>query len=326
MSDAYDPPSGPLGNRPREELHESVVQRLKSHYGRDVDPDVNLQHPDEDDGLERPERSPDEDSATSLGLVRRLAAAGSEMRYEVKREIARGGMGTILRVWDDDLRRNLAMKVLHSKRRFAEDSTTAGLDREKLGRFQGQLCTGAVQEIEIEYAGDVSSLRVAPITVAVLKGFLESITDSVNMVNASVIAQERGIKVVESKSSQPYDFASTITTKVRGCDGGERLIAGAVFHGEQPRIVRIDDFMLEAIPEGPTILIRNHDRPGVVGVVGGLLGEAGINISRMQLALVRERGEAAMLVNVEPLPDEKTMDTLRRVDNMIDAVLVDLGS
>ncbi|MDJ0786855.1 MAG: phosphoglycerate dehydrogenase [Myxococcota bacterium] len=197
---------------------------------------------------------------------------------------------------------------------------------EKLGRFQGQLCTGAVEEIEIEYAGDVSSLRVAPITVAVLKGFLESITDSVNMVNASVIAQERGIKVIESKSSQPYDFASTITTKVRGCDGGTRLIAGALFHGEQPRIVRVDDFMLEAIPEGPTILLRNHDRPGVVGVVGRLLGESGINISRMQLALVRERGEAAMLVNVEPLPDEKTMDALRGVDNMIDAKLVDLGS
>ncbi len=77
------------------------------------------------------------------------------------------------------------------------------------------------------------------------------------------------------------------------------LIEGAVFHGDQPRIVRIDDFMLEAIPEGPTLLIHNHDRPGVVGKVGTMLGEAGINIARMQLALVRERNEAAMLVNVD---------------------------
>ena len=79
----------------------------------------------------------------------------------------------------------------------------------------------------------------------------------------------------------------------------DRLIAGALFHGGQPRIVRIDDFMLEAIPEGPTLLIHNHDQPGVVGHRGPLLGEAGINISRMQLALVRERREAAMLVNVD---------------------------
>ena len=68
---------------------------------------------------------------------------------------------------------------------------------------------------------------------------------------------------------------------MRGCV--DRLIAGAIFHGGQPRIVRVDDFMLEAIPEGPTILIHNHDRPGVVGQVGTVLGESGVNISRMQL-------------------------------------------
>ncbi len=193
---------------------------------------------------------------------------------------------------------------------------------EKLGRFQGQLCPGAIEEIEIEYAGDVSDLRVAPITVSVLKGLLESVSDRVNMVNAPVIARERGIKVVESKASRPRDFASTITTRVRGCV--DRLIAGAVFHGGQPRIVRVDDFMLEAIPEGPTILIQNHDEPGVVGAVGGFLGEEGINISRMQLALVRERAEAAMLVNVDQCPDERVMERLRGLPHMISAQLVEL--
>jgi D-3-phosphoglycerate dehydrogenase len=194
---------------------------------------------------------------------------------------------------------------------------------EKLGRFQGQLCPGAIDEIEIEFAGEVAELRVSAITVAVLKGLLEPITDRVNMVNAPVIAQERGIKVVESKSSRPFDFASTITTRVRGCEN--RLIAGAIFHGAQPRIVRVDDFMLEAIPEGPTILIHNHDQPGVVGYVGRLLGEAGINISRMQLALVRERSEAAMLVNVDALPSDEVMEQLRALPHMIKVRLVDLG-
>jgi D-3-phosphoglycerate dehydrogenase len=193
---------------------------------------------------------------------------------------------------------------------------------EKLGRFQGQLCPGAIEEVEIEYAGDVADLRVAPITVAVLKGMLESVSDRVNMVNAPIIAQEHGIKVIESKSSRAIDFASTVTTRVRGCV--DRLIAGAIFHGNQPRIVRVDDFMLEAIPEGPTILLQNHDRPGVVGHVGNCLGEAGINISRMQLALAPERAEAAMLVNVDQMPDDGVMEQLRELPHVIAAQLVDL--
>ena len=195
---------------------------------------------------------------------------------------------------------------------------------EKLGRFQGQLCPGAIEEIEIEYAGEIAGLRVAPVTIAVLKGLLESVTDRVNMVNAPILAQERGIRVVESKVSRTEDFASTITTRVKGCM--DRLIAGAIFHGGQPRIVRIDDFMLEAIPQGPTILVHNHDQPGVVGQLGTILGEAGLNISRMQLGLVPERAEAAMLVNVTPMPEDSLMERVRGLPHVIDAQLVDLGS
>jgi D-3-phosphoglycerate dehydrogenase len=193
---------------------------------------------------------------------------------------------------------------------------------EKLGRFQGQLCPGKIDEIEIEYAGDVADLRVAPITIAVLKGLLETVTDRVNMVNAPVIAREHGIKVIESKSSRSQDYASTVTTRVRGCV--DRLVAGAIFHGVQPRIVRLDDFILEAIPEGFSLLLHNHDRPGVVGHVGTILGEEGVNISRMQLALQRERGEAAMLVNVDGRPAEAVMERLRNLPHVISAVLLEL--
>ncbi len=194
---------------------------------------------------------------------------------------------------------------------------------EKLGRFQGQLCTGSIEQIEIEYSGDAADLTVAPITVAVLKGLLEPVSDHVNMVNAPVIAQEHGIRVIESKSSRTADFASAIVTRVLGCQN--RMIVGAIFHGEQPRIVRIDDFMLEAIPEGPTLFILNRDQPGVVGSVGGLLGEAGINISRMQLALNRERREAAMLVNVDEAPSGAVMEQLRKMPQVISADLLELG-
>jgi D-3-phosphoglycerate dehydrogenase len=194
---------------------------------------------------------------------------------------------------------------------------------EKLGRFHGQLCSGSIDQIEIEFSGDAASLEVAPITVAVLKGLLESVSDQVNMVNAPVLAQQYGIKVIESKTSFSKDFASAIATRVVGCV--DRFIVGAIFHGGQPRIVRIDDFMLEAIPEGSTLFIQNHDQPGVVGTVGSVLGEGGINISRMQLGLVPERGVAAMLVNIDRQPDPEVMERLRALPHMISAQLVELG-
>ena len=191
---------------------------------------------------------------------------------------------------------------------------------EKLGRFQGQLCKGSIEQIEIEYSGEAADLEVAAVTVAVLKGLLEPVSESVNMVNAPVIAREHGIKVIESKASRLADFASAITTRVTGCD--DRLIAGAIFEGQQPRIVRIDDFMLEAIPEGPTLFILNRDEPGVVGIIGTVLGEAGINISRMQLALQRERNEAAMLVNLEAAPSEAVVERLRTLPHVISCQVV----
>ncbi len=193
---------------------------------------------------------------------------------------------------------------------------------EKLGRFHGQLAASKIHQVEVEYAGEVAEMRTAPITIVVLKGLLENISDRVNMVNAPLIAQERGIKIIESKVSRAQDFTSCITVRVKGTV--DRLIAGAVFHGGQPRIVRIDDFMLEAIPEGPTLFLLNHDEPGVVGTVGTVLGEGGINISRMQLALVPERREAAMLVNVDPLPNEEVMERLRNVSHMISAQVLEL--
>ncbi len=193
---------------------------------------------------------------------------------------------------------------------------------EKLGSFQGQLAQGRVDVVEVEYSGEIAELKVAPITIAVLKGILSPVRESVNLVNASHIAQELGIKVIESKVARATDFASSVTVRVKGVV--ERLVAGAVFHGAQPRIVRVDDFMLEAIPDGCTLLIHNHDQSGVVGHIGQVLGQAGINISRMQLALHESRGEACMLVNIDQDPGEEVLSALREADNMIAVQLLEL--
>ena len=111
-----------------------------------------------------------------------------------------------------------------------------------------------------------------------------------------------------------------------GGDGDEQLVAGAIFGRVQPRIVRVDGFRLEAIPEGSSLLIRNSDQPGVVGVVGTVLGEAGINISRMQLGLQLDGKRALQLLNVNPRPSAQVLDALRAHPAVENVHLLDLGA
>ena len=195
---------------------------------------------------------------------------------------------------------------------------------EKLGRFQGQLCPGAVEEIEIEYAGEIAELRVAPVTIAVLKGLLESVRDHVNMVNAPVVAQQHGIKVVESKASRAQDFASTITTRVRG--SADRLIAGA----DLPRRPAAHRARRRLHARGDS---RGPDHPDATTTTGRASWGRWARCSARPASTSRacssgwcaERGEAAMLVNVSPLPSDSVMERLRNLPNVITAQLVDLG-
>jgi D-3-phosphoglycerate dehydrogenase len=196
---------------------------------------------------------------------------------------------------------------------------------EKLGTFQGQRCEDRIRELDIEYAGRVAELDVQPITLAVLKGFLEPwVGERVNYVNASVLAQTRGIRVIESKAAEPEDFVSLVTLRIH-CGTTQLRVSGTIFGRTQPRIVRVEDFLLEAIPEGSTLLIQNEDRPGIVGHVGTLLGDAGINISRMQLGLRPGGSEALQLMNVEPTPEPTVLERLKALDGMRSVRLIELG-
>jgi D-3-phosphoglycerate dehydrogenase len=196
---------------------------------------------------------------------------------------------------------------------------------ERLGRFQGQLAHRGIREIEVEYAGEIAKLDVQPVTLSVLKGLLEPwVGERVNYVNAPHLAQDRGIRVIETKATEPQDFVSLVTVHVKTPER-ERLVSGTIFGRTQPRIVRVDQFMLEAIPEGATLLIQNRDLPGVVGRVGSILGAAKINIARMQLGLLPDGNEALQLLNVDPIPPEEAVAALRALPEVTSVDLVELG-
>ena len=192
---------------------------------------------------------------------------------------------------------------------------------EKLGLLHSQLYEGGIERVTIEYKGEVAGVNVAPLTIAVLKGLLTPILEeTINYVNAPVVARERGIEVKEVKSSDAGDFASLVTIQVEA-DKKTSRIAGALYGRRDPRIVQLDNFRVEIVPEGHMLFILNYDRPGVIGEVGQVLGAHQINIARMQCSREEKGGQALLIVGVDaPLP----ADVLRAITNAKNIISVKL--
>ena len=195
---------------------------------------------------------------------------------------------------------------------------------EKLGRLHSQLYEGGIERVTIEYKGEVAGVNVAPVTIAALKGLLTPILEeTINYVNAPVVARERGIEVKEVKSSDAGDFTSLVTLQVEAEKKSSR-IAGALYGRRDPRIVQLDSFRVEIVPEGHMLFILNHDRPGVIGQVGQILGEHQINIARMQCSREEKGGHALLIVGVDaPLPAE-VLRAVTVAKNIISVKLVRL--
>jgi D-3-phosphoglycerate dehydrogenase len=195
---------------------------------------------------------------------------------------------------------------------------------EKMGSMQTQLTDSGITEVQINYSGKVTQYDVSPLTTALLKGMLTPILkDDVNFVNAPFIAAERGIKVVESKTSTSENFASLIMVKVESVEG-ENIVSGTIFGNTRPRILRINDFYLEAIPEGHNLLIHNEDVPGVIGRIGASLGENGVNIGRMQVGQKKKMGQNVILLNTDISVSDETLEQLRGLDHVFSARKIEL--
>jgi D-3-phosphoglycerate dehydrogenase len=195
---------------------------------------------------------------------------------------------------------------------------------EKLGSLHVQMSDSLPKEVHVEYRGDVVQYNVAALTLAVLKGMLTPVMESaVNYVNAPLIAKERGIQIVESKGEHSEDFASSITVKAK--NGKQDLeIEGAIFGKKHPRIVRVNNFYLEAVPEGYILILHNNDVPGVVGAVGTILGKNGINIAGMELGRSEKGGNAISFTHVDDVVPQKALKELRELPQIVSAELVKL--
>jgi D-3-phosphoglycerate dehydrogenase len=169
---------------------------------------------------------------------------------------------------------------------------------EKLGSFAGQLTEDAMRGIVIEYAGEVGDMNTRALTSAALAGLLAPMLGSVNMVSAPVVARERGLKVDEVRQTQRGAYETYIRLTVR-TDAMERSVAGTVFSDGKPRIIQIKGIELES-EFGPHMLyVTNMDKPGFIGALGMLLGDAGVNIATFHLGRQAAGADAICLVQID---------------------------
>ena len=195
---------------------------------------------------------------------------------------------------------------------------------EKIGSLQTQLIDGQIQQVNISYFGEMINYEMTPITIAIIKGMLTPIlAESVNYVNASVLAKERGIKIIESKSSSHISFANLIQVEVR-TDKRQSSVAGTLFNREDPRIVMIDHFHVETVPDGYMLLVSNRDVPGIVGKVGTILGENKVNIAGMTFGRDKPGGQAMTLLNIDSVVSDAVLGQIKRAENILDAKLIKL--
>ncbi len=191
---------------------------------------------------------------------------------------------------------------------------------EQAGSFAGQLIEGSVSSISIAYEGDVAGLNTRPLTAVILKGLLGRQMDSVNMVNAPVVAKERNIKVSESRSDQVSDYQTVVRVTVEA-DGITRSVAGTLF-GDKPRIVSVDGLPTEAELTPQMLLVRNQDKPGFIGNLGRALGDAQINIASFYNGRATAAGQAICLVGVDEHIDESILRKIGALPNVVQAKLL----
>lgn len=185
---------------------------------------------------------------------------------------------------------------------------------ERLGAFHGQLLKTPIRELRVEYHGEVAKLATDPVTISVLKGLLQYQTEEVNLVNARMVAEERGIKISESKTTKSDPYASMIRV-VAETEERPFSVAGTVFGGGA-KIVSIDAFPIEADLCGGILMLQNQDVPGVVGRVGTFLGEKGVNIAGLKLGRKQPGGTAVALLNVDNAIPENVLAQLSKLPNI----------
>jgi D-3-phosphoglycerate dehydrogenase len=256
--------------------------------------------------------------APNIVLTPHLGASTAEAQESVGIEIAQSIRAVLL---EGTIRNAVNMPNLDAKTlaiigphlRFGE----------KLGRFLSQIAPKRAESLNINYSGKVNEVDTSAITRAALKGFLQIAGGSeINEVNAPAFAQTLGLQVSESRLSAPGDYTDMLELSAVG--EGNTVSVGGAFFGATPRIVSINSRPVEARPVGALLVLENTDRPGMVGRIGTLLGEHGVNIATMSLSRNQVGGTALTVLNLDTAPSEKLLSEIRGSEDIRSAQVIQL--
>ena len=189
---------------------------------------------------------------------------------------------------------------------------------EQLGLFAGQLTESSIKGIRIAYSGEVSDLNVKPMTAAAVSGVLSPSMSGVNMVSAVTNAKDRGIMIEETTRGKEGAFGSTVRLTVV-TDEYERSVAGAIFSGNRPRIIQVRDIDMDFELTPHMLFIRNSDKPGFIGSLGTLLGDAGVNIATFNLGRDRPGGDAICIVAVDAPVSDAVLAAVKSLPQVVRA-------
>jgi D-3-phosphoglycerate dehydrogenase len=200
---------------------------------------------------------------------------------------------------------------------------------EKMGRLYTQLHPGPLRHVELTCSGELAEYDHRLLKVALIKGLLESVSEAhVNVVNAQVLAKQWGLEVAERSTTEPEQYANLVTVRVTP-NGEEHVLAGTIMWGDE-RIVRVDKYATDFGPQGRILICRNMDRPGMIGKVGTILGNANVNIKHMDVGPERvngERrpgGEALMILSVDDEIPQWALDQIRATPDIFGLTMVRL--
>ncbi len=256
--------------------------------------------------------------APNLVLTPHLGASTAEAQESVGIEIAQSVRAALL---EGTIRNAVNMPNLDAKTlaiigphlRFGE----------KLGRFLSQVAPKRVETLNINYSGKVNEVDTTAITRAVLKGFLYIAGgNEVNEVNAPAFAESLGLKVTETRLSAAGDYTDLL--ELSAVADGKNVSVGGAFFGATPRIVSVNSRPVEARPHGVVLILENTDRPGMVGRIGTLLGNHGVNIATMSLSRNQAGGTALTVLNLDTAPTEEVLAAIRVSDDIHSAQVIEL--
>ena len=195
---------------------------------------------------------------------------------------------------------------------------------EKLGVLHAGMARGKINRVELEVKGDVVTELVRAIAAALLKGILDNIVNvPLNYINAPILANEHGITIAQASGINGLDYPNLITCRVIS-EGEAHTLAGVLFGGSESRIVQVDQYRLEAKPEGVVLMMQNKDVPGVIGQVGTILSAFDVNIGEWRLGRNQPGGEALSFINLDSVPSEAVLKALSEITAVTRVKLITL--